>query len=92
MKHMEEIWERVGPKRACSSAGYCVAIRGPIGVEYEEGDLILHPQSEALWGDAGFGLSARSIEGSPERRAQIIERIRSGLEFMGTKLQVDDDV
>ena len=89
---MEQIWERVGPRRAWSPGGYCVTIRGLEGVEYQEGDIILRPQSEALWGDAGFGLSARSIEGSAERRAEVIERIRAGLEFMGQKLQVDDDV
>ncbi len=89
---MEETWEQVTPRRACSSEGYCVEIRGLIGVEYQEGDTILRPRSEALWGDAGFGLSARSIEGSPERRAQVIERIRAGLQFMGEKLQVDNDV
>lgn len=88
---MGETWFNDGLDRACSTNGYCVKIRGQIGVEYTEGDLTLHPQSEALWGDAGFGLSARSIEGSPERRDEVVERIRAGLEFLGWKLQVDYD-
>ena len=88
---MGETWKKDGPNRACSSRGYCVKIRGLVGVEYQEGDLILHPSSEALWGNAGFGLSAKSIEGTSERRAEVIERIRAGLDFLGWKLQVDDD-
>jgi hypothetical protein len=89
---MSETWENAGLNRACSSNGYCVRILGLTGFEYEEGDLTLHPQSESLWGSAGFGLSARSIEGTPARRAEVVKRIRAGLEFLGWKLQVDDDV
>ena len=89
---IDEAWFEDGPNRVCSPDGYCIKIRGLIGVEYQEGDLILRPNSEALWGSAGFGLSAKSIAGTPERRHEIIGRIRAGLDFMGWKLQVDEDV
>ena len=89
---MDEEWFEDGSNRVCSTNGYCIKIRGSIGVEYREGDLILRPTSEALWGSAGFGLSAKSIAGTPERRHEIIERIRTGLDFMGWKLRVDEDV
>lgn len=80
---MSETWMNGGLNRACSSNGYCVKIVGLTGVEYQEGDLTLHPDSESLWGNDGFGLCARSIEGTQARRAEVIERIRAGLEFLG---------
>jgi hypothetical protein len=89
-KGVDEGWEKVGPRKACSSRGYCVTILGRAGVEYEEGGTTIRPESEALWGDAGFGLFGRSIQGTPERRAEVVERIRAGLEFLGFSLQVDD--
>ena len=91
IRDMSETWEHAGLNRARSSAGYYVRIRGLEGVEYEEGDHVLHPSSEALWGDGGFGLSARSIEGPPARQAEVTQRIRAGLEFLGWTLVVDDD-
>jgi hypothetical protein len=88
---VDEIWVEDGPLGARSSRGYIVRIRGLLGVEYQEGSLLVQPQSESL-GAAGFGLSMRSIAAPPERQREIVDRIRAGLDFLGWDLQVDEDM
>jgi hypothetical protein len=88
---MEEEWTRVTPRRSCSNRGYCVEILGREGFVYIEGEMRLHPDDSEPLATGGFAVRMSSIIGDTDRRREILDRIRAGLESMGSSLQVDDD-
>ncbi|HEY8912457.1 hypothetical protein [Lacisediminihabitans sp.] len=89
-ERMRETWTKVTPRRASSNRGYFVEILGMEGLSYAEGDFVIFPPSEPL-ASGGFGLHLGWMDGDVDRKREIVDRLRSGVDVLGSWLVVDDD-